>query len=142
MRFHKNGSSPENIKTVFVFGSNQKGYHGLGAAEYAHKNLGYPLNLFRGLYGCNKGIAYAIPTKDIFLRPLLINKIKDEIEQFVEFANTHDHLNFFLTAVACGYSRYKNSDIAPLFNNLNKTNISFPDIWKPFINESEPHARY
>lgn len=58
---HYDGDIIPTDDTIFVFGSNPEGRHGLGAAKTA-------VRLFGAKYGVGEGLqgrAYAIPTKDL-----------------------------------------------------------------------------
>ena len=60
---------------IFVFGSNQAGRHGKGAALYARQNHGV-------VYGVGEGItgnSYAIPTKDYNLRTRPLDSIRQSV---------------------------------------------------------------
>jgi hypothetical protein len=97
---------------IFVFGSNQSGRHGKGAAKYAHKFHG-------AIYGRGEGLqgnSYAIPTKDFNLQRLALFKIKRNIERFIEFANVHTELHFLITKIGSGLAGYHwEHQICPLF---------------------------
>lgn len=125
-KFHKNGSLPKNNE-IFVFGSNLKGLHGAGAAQQAL--------VYGAKYGVGIGIygqTYAIPTKDEFLKILSLDIIKTYIEEFKQFTKDHTEMNFFVTAVGTGLSRYSHQDIAPLFKGCGE-NCSFPVEWQTFL---------
>lgn len=107
---------------IFVFGSNTSGRHGLGGAKTAMK--------FGAIYGKGNGIqgnTYGIPTKDGKLRILSVIKIKQYIDEFIKYVRNNKNKQFLVTKIGCGLSRYKESDIAPLFKELiNDTNVSLP----------------
>lgn len=112
---------------VFVFGSNLSGRHGKGAALEARSKHG-------AIYGKHVGMqgnSYAIPTKDVLMRPLQLELIESYIEDFVEFTIQNQHLRFYVTAVGCGLAGYKGGVIAPLF--VNAHHCFFPLVWKPFL---------
>lgn len=112
------------MKQIFVFGSNLSGRHGKGAALTA--------KLYHGaLYGQGIGIqgnSYAIPTKDIYLKPLPLSTIAKYVEDFKEYAKQHPELEFFVTRIGCGLSGYKDKDIAPMFTN-SPPNCKLPPTW-------------
>jgi len=96
---------------VFVFGSNLRGYHGAGAARTALLKYG-------AVSGCSVGLhgkSYAIPTKDIHLKPLSLDSIATSVKQFLMFAEHHDLLTFKVTDIGCGFAGYTPLQIAPLF---------------------------
>ena len=63
---------------IFVFGSNEAGIHGAGAARTALK-WGAVLGVGTGLMGQT----YAIPTKDKNLNTLELGDIKDYVDLFI-----------------------------------------------------------
>ncbi len=81
---------------------------------------------------CYKSNTYYIPTYDNTLKLLSLNELKHYIRNFNVFVRHNPHLKFWLTRVACGENKYKDSDIAPLFKD-DIANCSFPIEWKPFI---------
>ena len=67
--------TPEQISTledneIFVFGSNESGIHGAGAARFAYDNFGAFYEQGFGLMGQSFGI----PTKDWFITKLNIQQ--------------------------------------------------------------------
>lgn len=126
---YKDRVTPEHISKlkineVFVFGSNESGRHGLGAAKTA---LGWGAK-----WGQAEGIqgrTYGIPTKDSSVRRTLsIVEIKPYVDRFIEFAKNNPDFIFLVTEVGCGLSKYHPKDIAPLFiDAINVDNIHLPD---------------
>jgi len=108
---------------IFVFGSNEGGKHGKGAAKAA---LGWGAK-----WGHAKGLqgrTYGIPTKDSSIRRTLsVNEIKPYVNEFIEFAKTRPDLIFLVTEIGCGLAGHKVKDIAPLFKDaINISNIHLP----------------
>ena len=96
---------------IFVFGSNQAGRHGKGAALFARQHHG-------AIYGQGvgrQGNSYAIPTKDYQLKTLPVSQIKTYVDQFIRYAHQNPELRFNVTRIGCGLAGYTDSDIAPLF---------------------------
>ncbi len=91
---------------VFVFGSNLKGHHHGGAANYALNHFGAKWGIGRGL----SGQSYAIPTSRI-----PFDELKGYVDEFLQFARDHDDLLFYVTRIGCGNAGYTVEDIAPLF---------------------------
>lgn len=125
--------SPPYIKEldaneVLVFGSNEAGIHGAGLAKKARK-FGAVLGQGVGM----QGKTYAIPTKDMNIKTLPIDKIKPYVDDFIEFANNNLQYKFLVTKLGCGLAGYTAKDIAPLFAEA----IDKPNIWLPteFIDE-------
>ena len=128
-KYHLDGTVPlPGSDEILVFGSNERGRHGLGAALLALKLYGAIEGQAVGL----QGNSYAVPTKDRFMRPLSLKEIAKYVKVFVEFTKEHPELSFFVTRVGCGLAHYKNWQIAPMFSDCS-ANCSFPDHWKPFL---------
>ena len=115
--------TPENIakledNEIFVFGSNQSGRHGAGAAKTA-LGWGAKWGQAEGL----QGKTYGIPTKDASIwRTLTIEEIKPYVERFIEFAITRPDLIFMVTEVGCGLAGLKPKAVAPLFEKATEIN--------------------
>lgn len=109
---------------VFVFGSNEAGRHGKGAALQA-KKWGAKYGKGTGLHGKT----YAIPTKDKDLKVLSIGKIKKYVDEFIAFATANPTLTFLVTKIGCGLAGYSTEDIAPLFSDV-PANIILPNDFK------------
>lgn len=113
---------------IFVFGSNQAGRHGAGAAAEALKNYGAVYSQGVGLHGRS----YAIPTKDRNIITLPLRSIEFYTKQFIRFSR-QSGLKFYLTPIGTGLAGYQHEDIAPLFKG--SQNCWFPEIWKPFLED-------
>ena len=111
-------------KEIFVFGSNQSGRHGKGAAKTA---LGWGAKWGKG--SGLQGRTYGIPTKDASIRrTLTVNEIKPFVDEFIEFAKNNPNLTFLVTEIGCGLAGHKQKDIAPLFvNAIDVENIHLPE---------------
>jgi hypothetical protein len=113
---------------IFVFGSNQSGRHGKGAAKQA---LGW--GAVWGHAAGLQGRTYGIPTKNYSItRVLSIDEIKGYVDEFIEFAKKNPKLTFLVTMVGCGLAGYDPKDIAPLFKDaVNVTNVHLPNkFWR------------
>ena len=73
------------MKSIFVFGSNEAGRHGKGAALFAKKNHGAIYGQGWGL----QGTSFAIPTKDAYLKVLPLDKIGAYMKAFLDFARSN-----------------------------------------------------
>jgi hypothetical protein len=109
--------TPENItelkdNEVFVFGSNQAGIHGAGAAKLALK-WGAKMGRGDGLYGQT----YAIPTKDDNIETLPLDIIGNYVLDFLRKARKLPYTTFLVTQIGCGLAGYSPKDIAPLFKD-------------------------
>ena len=111
-------------KTIFVFGSNLAGIHGAGAALYAkkHHDAPYEKNVTarwgkRGQYGVGmQGTAYAIPTKDEWIKTMPLLSILPYVVEFLGYAKSHPELDFNVARLGCGLAGYADSDMAPMFS--------------------------
>ena len=113
---------------IFVFGSNDHGIHGAGAAKQAMK--------WGAVYGQgfgHYGETFAIPTKDMKVDTLPINIIKLYVDVFIRYAQNHPELKFLLTEIGTGLAGLKHEEIAPLFKNAPK-NVIMTEKWRD-INE-------
>lgn len=113
---------------VFVFGSNEAGIHGAGAAKAALK-----LHGAKWSYGVgHHGNSYAIPTKNYSIRTLPLRKVEEYINQFIEYAKDHPELTFKVTCIGCGLAGFTHYQIAPLFNSA-PDNCLFDELWKEYL---------
>ena len=115
-----------NDGEIFVFGSNKEGRHLGGAAKMAADNFGAQIGVGVG----RTGDCYAIPTMDGSL---------DFIAQYAEgfrcYAQCHPELTFLVTRIGSGIAKWKDEEIAPLFNwgpYRSLPNVVFPKEWEPF----------
>lgn len=107
---------------IFVFGSNEFGWHGAGAAKMA-VHFGAVIGVGFGM----QGNTFAIPTKDWNVKTLPIEVIKFYVDRFLVFARNLPDLEFLVTAVGCGLAGYSTKDIAPLFKEaITIENIHLP----------------
>jgi len=108
---------------IFVFGSNERGVHGAGAAKMAVK-WGAVYGIGEGL----KGQTYAIPTKDENIETLNLEDINNYIVNFVKFAKEHSHINFLVTEIGCGLAGLSPNQVAPMFKEAS----SLSNVYLPF----------
>ncbi|MBP6568958.1 MAG: hypothetical protein KA270_17415, partial [Saprospiraceae bacterium] len=134
-------STPENIqdllpKQIFVFGSNEAGTHGAGAAKLALDKFGATNSKGIGL----QGNSYALPTKDKMIKTLPLSKIQTYVDTLWQFAKDTPMLQFLITKVGCGLAGYTEKDIAPLFFKfVVLDNVTLP---QEFIDIIAPKAIY
>lgn len=116
---------------IFVFGSNEGGIHGAGAAKKALESHG-------AVWGCgygHVGNSFAIPTKDRTIRfTLPLEIIKAYVDGFTAYAKGRPDLDFQVTRIGCGLAGLKDEDIAPLFM-FAPGNCLFDEKWKPWIQD-------
>lgn len=113
---------------IFVFGSNEAGRHGKGAAKYAVQHHG-------AIYGKGWGLqgnSFAIPTKDAYIRTLPVETIARYVDKFKAFAAQHPDLTFQLTPIGCGLAGYTYEDIGPLFKG-SPSNVVIPKEFEPYV---------
>lgn len=112
-----------DAQCVFVFGSNEAGIHGAGAAKAALKK-GAVLRKAEGHWGNT----YAIPTKSPGLRTLNLAEIEEYVASFIDYAIKHPELQFQITQIGCGLAGLKPEQIAPMFR-LAPQNCWFDKAW-------------
>jgi hypothetical protein len=116
---------------VFVFGSNEAGRHGRGAAFTAKK---WGARNGKGVGQC--GQTYAIPTKDKDLKVLPLRQIQKYISDFILYAQSSPALIFLVTRIGCGLAGYKDVQVAPLFLKAKDVeNIHLPESFINIIKE-------
>lgn len=110
---------------VFVFGSNEAGIHGAGAAADAVMYHG-------AVYGQGigpQGESYAIPTKDKNIESLPLKDIDLYVKLFMNYARIQNNTCFYVTPIGCGLAGYSANDIAPMFKGAPK-NCILPFGWR------------
>jgi hypothetical protein len=117
--------------SIFVFGSNEVGRHGAGAALYAREHHG-------AIYGQGYGLqgqSFAVPTKGQDnagrLYSLTLPTIAAYVARFLDFARQRQDLRFNVTRLGCGRAGYKDWQIAPMFRDA-PANCRLPEDWLPF----------
>lgn len=116
---------------IFVYGSNEAGIHGAGAAYAARLHYGAMWGHGDGLCGR----AYGIPTKDRFLRVLTLPQIQYYVDEFIQFAHNNPDMKFFITEVGTGLAGFDHSEIAPMFQNL-PDNCRVSPEWSEYVTYS------
>lgn len=138
----RNRLTPEPVTTleedeVFVFGSNEAGIHGAGAARKALE-----FGAVMGVGVGERGNTYALPTKDANILTLPTEKIAEYAEQFVQHAALSPHRTYLLTRVGCGLAGYTDEDIAPLFDGAAEVgNICLPPEFWAVLREARKERR-
>jgi hypothetical protein len=117
---------------IFVFGSNESGYHGAGAAKTAHEKHGAIMGLGFG----PAGYSFAIPTKDWRIGPLELRAITHYVERFIVYARQNPDKEFMVTALGCGLAGHRHDVIAPMFKYA-PANCSFDELWHPFLGDKK-----
>lgn len=88
---------------IFVFGSNEAGRHGKGAALFALRHRGA---IYGQAWG-HQGNSFAIPTKSATLETLPLGTIRGYVSAFLDYAKKHPELTFQLTPIGCGLAGYQ-----------------------------------
>lgn len=113
---------------IFVFGSNESGIHGSGAAYHANQKLGAEMGHGFG----PTGTTFAIPTKDWEIKPLQKRVIKHYVDRFLAYAYDREFFDFKITRIGCGLAGYHDSDIAPMFVHA-PVNCLFDKKWEEWL---------
>lgn len=125
--------------TIFVFGSNTEGKHGLGAAKIAREQFG-------AIYGQSEGLqgnSYAIPTKDLSKDTRSISKeqIINSIKEMYKVARNTPSKVFKIAYMGTDkngekplLSGYTNKELANMFVEASKdvtipSNVQFSSEW-------------
>lgn len=134
MKFTPDKISSLKKNQIFVFGSNEAGVHGAGAAKLAHQKFGAVYGVGFGL----QGKSYAIPTKDLEIRTLPLDKIEYYIYSFLTEAMEYPDTEFLVTKIGCGLAGYSETEIANLFKNkFIPENVTLPESFYNIINSHE-----
>ena len=123
-------STPKTDKMVFVFGSNEIGAHGAGAAKFAQLHKGA---IFGKSYG-HYGNSFAIPTKDEIIESMPLDRIQMYVAGFLAYARGHKKMKFQVTCIGCGLAGLKHADMAKLFVNA-PSNCYFDELWRPYLGD-------
>lgn len=115
---------------IFVFGSNEAGRHGRGAARTA-KQWGARNGKGAGQWGNT----YAIPTKDARLNCLTVRQIQKYVNDFIKYADQNPDYTFLVTEIGCGLAGNHPSAIAPLFMEASRLpNVHLPQKFWDHLN--------
>ncbi len=143
------------MKQVFVFGSNEGGLHGGGAALHAHKNLGAVWGVGYG----HTGDTFAVPTKgfktvttrvaaadglytgNIVGDSLPLSTIREYVIGFKAYARARKDITFKVTQIGCGLAGFKAEDMAPLFAG-SPDNVFFDLAWQEVFDKWEFYPKY
>lgn len=123
---------------IFVFGSNEQGIHGKGAALYAAKKWG----AIRGIGSGLQGRSYAIPTKSTPRRTLPIEKVTSYVQEFIAHAQMHPGDRFLLSKIGCGLAGFSEAEISPLFGGSPANVFLINEAGEPIFLASEWAGTY
>lgn len=117
---------------IFVFGSNELGIHGAGAARAAKDYYGAKMGQGYGL----SGNSFAVPTcrKPVGTPGWEMREetLKDYITRFKDYAARCPQMEFKVTQLGCGLAGWQAATVAPLFVNA-PGNCTFDTAWKEFL---------
>jgi hypothetical protein len=114
---------------IFVFGSNESGWHGAGAALHA-----LTLGARTGQGFGPSGQTFAIPTKDWGVRTLPLMVIQGYVHRFLEYAALRNGQDEYqVTAIGCGLAGYSHEEVARLFRDAAPRNVLFDERWAPYL---------
>jgi hypothetical protein len=113
---------------IFVFGSNEAGIHGAGAAKDAVTYFGAVSGQGYGLWGQS----FAIPTKDTRIHTLPLTEIDLYIKAFNIRTKIFPEYTFHVTPIGTGLAGYSVCEIADLFQKYEWSNNI---IWPPEFDE-------
>ncbi len=113
---------------IFVFGSNESGIHGAGAALHAVRNLGAITRVGFGPHGNS----FAIPTKDWKIQTLPVEVIEHYVQRFIVYARMNPTVQFQVTCLGCGLAGLRHDVMAPLFKYA-PDNCSFDELWTEWL---------
>src|SRR5687767_9859253 len=124
--------TPDEISQVgfgdmFVFGSNESGIHGAGAAKFALDHCG----AISGIGFGPQGRSFGIPTKNWNLKVLSLFEISFYTNRFIDWINYRvpkdSKAKIYVTRIGCGLAGFEAEDIAPIFAPLrNHKNVWLP----------------
>jgi len=118
-------------RTVFVFGSNELGIHGAGAALTARRQYGARLGVGEG----PTGDAYAIPTKRTPYARRFLAEVRASIQRFLDYAEQHPECDFLVVRVGCGLAGFRDREMAACFAGA-PANCRFDPLWQRYGLES------
>lgn len=132
IRVSSNNITELQENEIFVFGSNIMGFHGKGAAKLACEKFGAKNFIGWGL----QDRSYAIPTKDQYFQPYPVERIKNYVDDFINFASSLEgqQYTFLVTEIGCGLAGYHPRAIGPLFQEASTLkNVYLPKRFWSYI---------
>lgn len=135
----ENRITSENItdlkeNEVFVFGSNEHGFHGAGAAKLAKEKFG----AIEGKGYGPAGQSFTIPTKDWGMDQMPRDAMECFIVRFIGYALRHPEKHFLVTQIGCGLAGFTPQEVAPYFQLAQHIpNISLPQCFWDILHNSD-----
>jgi hypothetical protein len=122
---------------IFVFGSNEAGRHGAGAALQAVRQHGAEYGQGFG----PAGESFAIPTKDWRVETLPVPVIKQYVDRFIVYARFNPSSTFKITQLGCGLAGLRAEIIAPMFKYA-PDNCLFDEAWEEYLPKKQFWGTY
>ena len=118
---------------IFVFGSNEQGVHGAGAAKVAQQRYG----AVRGVGEGHEGNSYALPTRKYnratgVISTLDLPAVQAHVDTFIKYAKSRQDLTFQVTAIGTGHAGLTHAQMAPMFV-LAPENCQFDTVWETWL---------
>lgn len=129
--------------TCIIFGSNEQGFHGAGAAGYAmrgtfentwrtdprfqearfgpdKRGLHAVFGQGRGFQTGTKGSSYAIATvtQPGLPRSVSLSEIQRQVDECERFIIAHPEMDFVVTGFGAGYAGYSEDEVRPMWCQL------------------------
>ena len=119
-------------KQILVFGSNEAGIHGAGAAKTAYEKHGARWGKSYG----HHGNSFAIPTKDEIIETMPLKRIQKYVAGFIAYAQGHPKLTFKVTRIGCGLAKLDYNSMASLFKDA-PDNCLFDEQWRQYLGNTK-----
>lgn len=128
----------DDVEEIFVFGSNELGIHGGGAARVAREQHGAVLQQGFG----PQGNCFAIPTCS---KPtgqpnheIALEKIAYYTDCFILWAERNPVKRYKVTQVGCGLAGWTKEEMAPLYLKA-PNNCSFDTAWQSILGDDRTY---
>lgn len=104
------------MATIFVFGSNTQGRHGLGAAKFARTHYGAITGQSHG----RQGNSYAIVTKTLVdgASPITLAYIEDQVNDLLTHIRDNPQNTYLITRFGAGLAGFTAEEMQPLWDLL------------------------
>lgn len=123
--------------SIFVFGSNESGIHGAGAALFAIKYKGAK----RGIGFGPQGESFAIPTKDWLVDTLPYEAVDAYVKRFMSYAIASSE-TFHLSRIGCGLAGMDEAKISKMFETAPPNVKLIDDVGKVLCMAKNWHANF
>jgi hypothetical protein len=119
----------KNYKNFFyVYETNKAGNLDSKSSSFAkkYKHAKYPH--YEGI----SGETYGIPTRNFYNKNLQLDDIKQNIENFLLYAEKNKQIDFLISKIACDENSFEDYQIAPFFR-YHPDNCIFPADWFKYL---------